>query len=96
VPFKELAVSQDIPDWIKAQDVALSLPWQTLVAGHLGRLGTRDDAELQIAYVADLVASARATMASLNPAPFFKNSGTMPGRSSRSTSTRRRPRRPPR
>jgi hypothetical protein len=75
VPFKELAVSQDIPDWIKAQDVALSLPWQTLVAGHLGRLGTRDDVELQIAYVADLVASARATMASLNPAPIFEEFG---------------------
>ena len=75
VPFKELAVSQDIPDWIKAQDVALSLPWQTLVAGHLGRLGTRDDAELQIAYVADLVASARATMASLNPGPIFEEFG---------------------
>ena len=75
VPFKELAVSQDIPDWIKAQHVALSLPWQTLVAGHLGRLGTRDDAELQIAYVADLVASARATMASLNPAPIFQEFG---------------------
>src|SRR5260370_1102290 len=34
VPFKQLAVSQDIPDWIKAQDVAMSYPWQTLVAGH--------------------------------------------------------------
>ena len=75
VPFKQLAVSQDIPDWIRAQDVAMSLPWHTLVAGHLGRLGTRDDAELQIAYVADLVASARATMASLNPAPFFEEFG---------------------
>lgn len=75
VPFKQLGVSQDIPDWIKAQDVAMSLPWQTLVAGHLGRLGTRADAELQIAYVADLLASARATMASLNPAPFFQKFG---------------------
>jgi hypothetical protein len=71
----------------------MSLPWQTLVAGHNGRLGTRADAELQIAYVADLLASARATMASLNPAPLFKNSGTTPGRSSRPTLTKRRPRR---
>ena len=75
VPFKQLAVSQDIPDWIQAQDVAMSLPWDTLVAGHLGRLGTRDDAELQIAYVADLQASAQATIASLNPAPFFEEFG---------------------
>jgi glyoxylase-like metal-dependent hydrolase (beta-lactamase superfamily II) len=75
VPFKQLAMSQDIPDWIKAQDIALSYPWQTLVAGHLGRLGTRADAELQIAYVADLLAGARATVASLDPSPFFKQYG---------------------
>jgi len=52
-----------------------SYPWQTLVAGHNGRLGTRADAELQIAYVADLLASAQATMASLNPAPLFQKYG---------------------
>jgi glyoxylase-like metal-dependent hydrolase (beta-lactamase superfamily II) len=75
VPWKNLAVSQDIPDWIKAQDIALSYPWQTLVAGHLGRLGTRADAELQIAYVADLLAGARATINSLDPTPFFKKYG---------------------
>jgi glyoxylase-like metal-dependent hydrolase (beta-lactamase superfamily II) len=46
VPWKNLAVSQDIPDWIKAQHIAMGYPWQTLVAGHLGRLGTRADGEL--------------------------------------------------
>ena len=75
VPWKNLAVSQDIPDWITAQDVAMSYPWQTLVAGHLGRLGTRADAELQIAYVADLLAGARATVTSLDPSPFFQQYG---------------------
>lgn len=44
-------------------------------AGHLGRLGTRADAELQIAYVADVLAGARATITSLNPAPLFKKYG---------------------
>jgi hypothetical protein len=53
----------------------MSYPWHTLVAGHLGRLGTRDDAELQLAYVADLQASARATLQNLNPARFFKKYG---------------------
>ena len=75
VPWKNLAISQDIPDWITAQDVAMSYPWQTLVAGHLGRLGTRADAELQIAYVADLLAGARATVTSLQPGPFFTQYG---------------------
>jgi glyoxylase-like metal-dependent hydrolase (beta-lactamase superfamily II) len=75
VPWKQLAVSQAIPDWIQAQHIALSYPWQTLVAGHLGRLGTRADAQLQIAYVADLLAGARVTINSLNAAPLFKKYG---------------------
>jgi glyoxylase-like metal-dependent hydrolase (beta-lactamase superfamily II) len=75
VPWKQLAVSQAIPDWINAQDIALSYPWQTMVAGHLGRLGTRADAELQIAYVADLLAEARATVGTLDPTPFFAQYG---------------------
>ena len=74
-PFKNVGVSQDIPGWIQAQDIAMRYPWHTLVAGHLGRLGTRGDAELQIAYVADLQASARATLQNLNPTPFFKKYG---------------------
>jgi|SRR5216684_46881 len=39
VPFKSLAIAQDIPGWIGAQEVAMSYPWTTLVGGHLGRLG---------------------------------------------------------
>jgi glyoxylase-like metal-dependent hydrolase (beta-lactamase superfamily II) len=75
VPFKNLAVSQDIPDWISAQDVTMGYQWQTLVGGHLGRLGQRADGDLQIAYVADLLAGARATVASLDPTPFFAKYG---------------------
>jgi len=75
VPFKNLAVSQDIPGWIRAQDIAMGYRWQTLVGGHLGRLGRRADGNLQIAYVADLLAGARATIASLDPTPFFARYG---------------------
>jgi glyoxylase-like metal-dependent hydrolase (beta-lactamase superfamily II) len=75
IPFKGLAVSQDIPGWISAHDVALGYAWQTLVGGHLRRLGSRADAELQKQYVVDLQASARATMASLDPTPFFQKYG---------------------
>lgn len=53
----------------------MSYPWQTLAGGHLGRLGSRADAELQIQYLADLLASTRATVASLDPTPFFKQYG---------------------
>jgi hypothetical protein len=64
-----------IPGWIAAHDVALGYAWQTLVGGHLGRLGTRADAELQKQYVADLQASAPATVATLDPTPFFQKYG---------------------
>jgi glyoxylase-like metal-dependent hydrolase (beta-lactamase superfamily II) len=75
IPFKALAVSQDIPGWVHAQDIVMAYPWQTLVGGHLGRLGNRADGELQRHYVADLYTSARATMAVLDPKPFFQRYG---------------------
>lgn len=75
VPFKHLAVSQDIPAWVKAHDVAMEYPWKTLVGGHLGRLGVRADGRIQQQYVADLEASTRAAMAALDPAPYFEKYG---------------------
>jgi glyoxylase-like metal-dependent hydrolase (beta-lactamase superfamily II) len=72
VPFKSLAIAQDIPGWIRAQDVVMSYPWATLVGGHLGRLGTRADGLTQIQYIADLRASTRAAIASVDPTPYFQ------------------------
>ena len=72
VPFKSLGIAQDIPGWIGAQDVAMSYPWTTLVGGHLGRLGTRADGRTQIQYIADLQASTRAAIASVDPTPYFQ------------------------
>ncbi|WP_229377384.1 MBL fold metallo-hydrolase [Streptomyces sp. VRA16 Mangrove soil] len=74
VPFKNLAVSQDIPAWLRAQDIAMGYPWRTLVGGHLGRLGRRADGDLQRAYMADLEASTRASM-HLDPTPYFEEYG---------------------
>ncbi|WP_244371847.1 MBL fold metallo-hydrolase [Streptomyces griseorubiginosus] len=75
VPFSNLAVSQEIPGWVRAHDIALGYRWQTLVAGHLGRLGHRGDAEVQRQYIADLYAGARAAIAGLDPTPFFAKYG---------------------
>lgn len=73
VPFDYVAVSQDIPDWITAQSIVMEYPWETLVGGHLGRLGVRADGPVQIQYMADLVASVKATYSSLDPSPYFAN-----------------------
>ncbi|MFI7149444.1 MBL fold metallo-hydrolase [Nonomuraea sp. NPDC050022] len=75
VPFKNLAVSQDIPGWLRAHDIAMRYPWRTLVGGHLGRLGIRADGHLQQRYLADLRTSVRDTVSSLDPAPFFGKYG---------------------
>ncbi|WP_236654285.1 MBL fold metallo-hydrolase [Streptacidiphilus anmyonensis] len=75
VPFTRLAVSQDVPGWIRAHDVALGYRWNTLVGGHLGRLGTRADAELQRQYVGDLRDSAKSALEGVDPTPFFAKYG---------------------
>jgi hypothetical protein len=75
VPFKSLGVSQDIPAWVRAHDIAMDYGWTTLVSGHLGRLGVRADGELQRQYIGDLDASVKQTMTSLDPTPFFQQYG---------------------
>jgi glyoxylase-like metal-dependent hydrolase (beta-lactamase superfamily II) len=74
-PFKNLAESEDIPGWIAAHDTALTYPWTTLVGGHLGKLGTRSDADVQRSYVGDLQDSARQALTTLDPTPFFEKYG---------------------
>ena len=58
VPFKDLAIAEDVPDFIKSHEQALSYPFDTLVAGHLTRLGTSQDGVTQIEFVKDLKSSA--------------------------------------
>lgn len=74
-PFKNLAESQDIPGWLDAHQLVLGYPWTTLVGGHLGRLGSRADAQLQQAYMADLQASTRNALTTLDPTPYFQKYG---------------------
>jgi glyoxylase-like metal-dependent hydrolase (beta-lactamase superfamily II) len=75
VPFKNLAESQDIPGWIAAHDTVLATQWQTLVGGHMGRLGRRADVVLQRDYINDLTAGTHATIETLDPAPFLAKYG---------------------
>jgi glyoxylase-like metal-dependent hydrolase (beta-lactamase superfamily II) len=54
VPFARLAVSEHIPGYIDAHYDILKYDFETLVAGHLTRLGTRQDVETQIEYLNDV------------------------------------------
>jgi glyoxylase-like metal-dependent hydrolase (beta-lactamase superfamily II) len=75
VPVYNLNLTGDVPGYIEAPTTALSYPWKRLISGHMGRLGTRDDVTLQQQYIADLSASARAALASVDPTPFFVKYG---------------------
>ncbi len=57
-PFKDLAVAEDTPGYFQAHDEVLSFDFDYLIAGHLGRLGNRQDVELQKEYMLDIQANA--------------------------------------
>ena len=54
IPFPYLAGAQDVAGFIQAHDIALKYDFDTLVAGHLTRLGTRNDVIVQKEFVSDL------------------------------------------
>ncbi len=58
VPFMELAIARDVVGFVEAHDIALGYNFDTFVGGHLTRLGTRQDVEIQKAFVSDLMRAA--------------------------------------
>lgn len=75
VPYKNLGVAQDVPGYIRAHDEALSYDFDTLVAGHVDRLGTRQDVETSKEYVTDLLAAAGAAFAATELQPIVERVG---------------------
>ena len=53
-PFKNLALAEDVPGYYQAHDDILSYDFDTFIGGHLGRLGTRKDVEVQKEYMSDI------------------------------------------
>ena len=75
VPIYLVNLSEDIPGYVAAPATALKIPWKTLISGHVGRLGTRDDVVVHQRYMADLDASIRTALTTVDPTPFFVNYG---------------------
>ena len=71
VPIYNVNLSEDVPGYIAAPATALSYPWTHFICGHLGRLATRDDVAVHQQYIADIEASAREALASVDPVPFY-------------------------
>ena len=75
VPIYNVNLSEDVPGYIGAPAIALSYPWTHFICGHLGRLATRDDVAVHQQYIADIEASAREALASVDPVPFLMHYG---------------------
>ena len=57
-PFKDLALAQDVPEFIAAHDKVLEYDFDTYIGGHLTRLGTPEDVQIQKEYFQDIQTSA--------------------------------------
>src|SRR4029079_932431 len=77
VPVFVVNLSDDIPGYLSMPGIALTYPWKTLISGHLGKLGRREDVALHQQYMADLEASARTALASVDPTPYFQKYGAV-------------------
>jgi glyoxylase-like metal-dependent hydrolase (beta-lactamase superfamily II) len=75
VPIYNVNLSEDVPGYMAAPAAALSYPWKHFISGHLGRLATRDDVAVHQQYIADIEASAREALASVDPVPFYVHYG---------------------
>jgi glyoxylase-like metal-dependent hydrolase (beta-lactamase superfamily II) len=75
VPIYNTNLSDDVQGYMQAPDIALSYPWTHLISGHLGRLASREDVALHQQYIADIEASSREALASVNPVPYYMRYG---------------------
>jgi glyoxylase-like metal-dependent hydrolase (beta-lactamase superfamily II) len=75
VPIFNLNLSEDVIGYIQAPAIAVSYQWTHLISGHLGRLATRDDVSVHQQYIADIEASAREALATVDPVPFYMRYG---------------------
>ena len=66
VPFKDLALAEDIQGFLNAHDQILEYDFEVFVGGHLTRLGTREDVEIQKEYFADMMANAGTALQSVD------------------------------
>ncbi len=53
-PFLDLALSSDVPAYVGAHDQILEFDFETYIGGHVTRLGTRGDVEIQKEYILDM------------------------------------------
>jgi glyoxylase-like metal-dependent hydrolase (beta-lactamase superfamily II) len=70
VPVYQSNLSEDIPGYITAPATALTYRWKHFIGGHMGRLGTREDIAVHQRYMADIAASSRTALDSVDSTPY--------------------------
>jgi glyoxylase-like metal-dependent hydrolase (beta-lactamase superfamily II) len=74
-PFANLNLHEDVQGAMAAAARIDDYEFTHLVAGHLGRIATREDVTLQQQYLTDLQESVRNALSSVDPTPFFVRYG---------------------
>jgi glyoxylase-like metal-dependent hydrolase (beta-lactamase superfamily II) len=64
MPWRRFALAKDIPGYFKQVAYIDTLPWETLVGGHVNRVGTHADVRMQLAFMNDIKAAASAALKS--------------------------------
>jgi glyoxylase-like metal-dependent hydrolase (beta-lactamase superfamily II) len=75
VPIYRSNLTEDIPGYLEAPANALAYSWKHFIGGHNGRLGTRDDVALHQQYMADIAASSRNAIDTVDPTPYYQRYG---------------------
>jgi hypothetical protein len=66
MPYKNLGIAEDVPGYIQAHHEALGYDFDVLVAGHVDRLGTRQDVETSLESVTELKSTVADAMQKLD------------------------------
>lgn len=74
-PLYQSNLTEDVPGYIKAADTILTYPWEHFIGGHPARLGTRGDIAVHQQYMADIDASSRTALQTVDPTPLFVKYG---------------------
>jgi glyoxylase-like metal-dependent hydrolase (beta-lactamase superfamily II) len=67
MPFRRLALAQDIPGYFAQVEAIKAIAFDTLVSGHVARTGTKADVELQSQFINDLKAAAGKALQTTKP-----------------------------
>jgi len=74
-PVYQSNLTEDIPGYVEAPATALGYRWKHFIGGHMGRLGTREDIALHQQCMADIAASSRTALDTVDPTPYFVKYG---------------------